>query len=282
VGKTPPCTPALIQAGISRAYIAMKDPNPLVNGQGIGMLKKAGVSVHLGLEKQAAEALNRPFLTWMKQKRPYVLLKMAASLDGKIATKTLDSKWISSTESRRLGHDLRAQSDAVLVGIGTALADNPLLSSHGRGRDPLRVILDPRLRIKPTLTILKNRPEKTFILTGVSPQSRRAKQLQKRGVKVAFLPTINGKFKVNKILNYLAKINVSQLLIEGGSDTSWSFIKAGRVDEVFLFLAPIIIGGRTGIGAIGGEGVQTISDAIRLKSYHVRQVGRDLLIHGKF
>ncbi|MCG3203402.1 MAG: Riboflavin biosynthesis protein RibD [Elusimicrobia bacterium] len=233
-GKTPPCAPEILKAQIHQIYVAMKDPNPLVSGKGIQTMKKGGVSVHVGLEEEAAQDLNRPFVTLMTKKRPYVILKMALTLDGKIATKTGDSKWITSTASRRYVHALRSQSDAILVGKRTALMDKPRLTSHGIGRNPTR-----------------------FVVTSQGKKKMTAKT----------------------ILNSLARQHVSQLMVEGGGETSWSFIKENLVDELYFFVAPLIIGGRTAPSPVEGEGFKKINEGLKLHSLTVSRINDDILIH---
>ncbi len=279
-GKTPPCAPALVSAGIREVYIADIDPNPKVKGRGVRLLKKAGLKVHVGLERAAARHINRAFITWMTKNRPYVVLKMAATLDGKIATRTGESRWISGVESRQLVHQLRAESDAVLVGATTAVKDNPALSSHGVGRDPLRIVLDPRLRTSPALNIYRKSPQPTWIITGAKVPGARQKRMEKAGHKILRESLKNRKSKVNKLLSLLAKNNISQLLIEGGGETSWPFLSSKLVDELYLFLAPKILGGRLAPTWVGGEGFARMGQALELKSMSVARLGSDLLIRG--
>lgn len=233
-GKTPPCAPELIRANVKRVVIAMEDPNPIVSSRGVSALRKAGIDVIIGVEEEAARNLIRSFITWMTKKRPHVILKMAMTLDGKIATATGDSKWISSKASRALGHKLRAESDAILVGSTTARRDKPALTSHGAGRDPKRFV--------------------------VSSGGRK-------------------QMKAREILSELARQNMAQVLVEGGGETAWPFIKENLVDELYFFIAPKIIGGRTAPSPVGGEGFRRVEQGLKLGAYSVMRIGDDVLIH---
>ncbi len=279
-GKTPPCAPALRKAGIKEAYVSLKDPNPSVNGIGIFHLRRGGIRVHVGLEREAAEALNKSFFTWKREDRPYTILKMAISLDGKTASASGDSKWISSKESRKLVHTLRSESDAVLVGASTVVKDNPLLTSHGVGRDPIRIVLDPQLRTSKNLNLYSPRSPETWVITTLESSPGKAKQLENKGVKILREPLKSGSFVVRHLIRLLSKRNVSQLLIEGGGETAWSFISAGFVDEVLFFLAPLIIGGRDAKTAVEGRGIDLIKNSYKVKSMTVVQMGPDLVIRG--
>ena len=238
-GKTPPCAPEVAHSGVKQIFIAMKDPNPIVSGKGVRALQQAGLRVRVGTQKAAAENLNRGFVTWMTKKRPHVIFKIAMTLDGKIATRTGDSKWISNDASRRLVHKLRAESDAVLIGSRTALTDKPSLTSHGAGRNPMR-----------------------FVVTS-SGRSGRGKRLSAR-----------------QILHELARHNVSQLLLEGGGETAWPFIKENLIDEMYVFIAPKIVGGKTAPTPVGGTGFAKIQQALKLNSISVTRIGDDMLVHG--
>jgi diaminohydroxyphosphoribosylaminopyrimidine deaminase/5-amino-6-(5-phosphoribosylamino)uracil reductase len=279
-GKTPPCAPQLVQSGIQKAFIAMKDPNPLVSGRGIKTLRQAGIQTHVGLEKKAAETINRPFLTAMTKKRPYTILKMAMTLDGKTATQRGDSKWISSPKSRQWVHQLRAGSDAVLVGDQTANLDNPSLTSHGVGKNPLRIILDPFLKSQRHLKVLSDQKAPTLLVVSDKISATRIKSLQKKGIQILRMSLKFKKFDLKYFLRYLRKNNVNQLLIEGGSETSWSFIKSKLIDEVMFFIAPTLLGGRTSKPVIGGDGFEKIKRAVPLKEWSVTKFGGDIVVRG--
>ncbi len=281
-GKTPPCAPTLIQTGIKQIFIASKDPNPLTSGKGIKAFKAAGIRVHIGLERDAAAYLNRTFFTWMRKERPHVTLKMAMTLDGKIASSQGDSKWISSPKSRRLVHRLRAESDAVLIGATTANQDNPHLTSHGQGRNPIRFILDPHLRTSPALNVYNDNRARTVILASTRVPEKRAALFLNKAVQLLRFNLKNGAFNINEVLKNIAEMDVSQLFIEGGGETAWSFLHAKAVDEAYFFIAPLIIGGRDSRSPVEGPGVASIKQALRIKSMSVGRIGQDILIKGSF
>lgn len=276
-GKTPPCAPELVKAGIKEAFISMKDPNPLVSGQGIRALKNARIRVHLGLEKDRAQAINRAFITWMTQKRPYVVLKTAMTMDGKIAASTGNSKWITNSNARRMGHKLRSGFDAVLIGAETAVRDNPRLTSHGQGRNPLRVVLDPHLRTPLNLTLYRDRQAKTVVFCGNKASPKKLNLLEKKGVTV-LKQQGSGALRAASILDSLHRMSVSQLLIEGGGETAWPFIKEGWVDEFWIFLAPIVVGGREAKTPVEGDGFRTIKEALKFRFGSLSTIDGNLLI----
>lgn len=278
-GKTGPCTPKVIEAGLKSVHIAMRDPFPKVAGRGIRALRAAGIRVTVGLEEDAARLLNRSFVTYVTRRRPHVVLKMAASLDGKIATREGETRWISGPVSRRLVHSLRAESDAVLVGASTAAADDPALTSHGAGRDPLRVVIDPRLRLPPRLALFNDGKAPTLVVTATHAPVARERALLRRGVDVFRVPARKGRIQLATALTALAERGIAQLLVEGGGETAWHFIEAGLVDEVVFFLAPLLIGGRTAPTPVGGEGFRTIAGSRRLTVLSTVRVGDDVLVH---
>jgi len=276
-GKTPPCAPEIRNAGIKKVYLGLPDPNPQVKGQGIKLLRRAGVKVEVGIEKEACESIMKSYLTWREKKRPYVILKMAMTLDGKIASTEGDSKWISSQPSRRLVHQLRAESDAVLVGHNTIVQDNPSLTSHGKGRNPLRIILDPGLRSPLKARVFNDGKASTVIFAAVK-MGKKASLFRKKGVKIRPAKVKMGLFNLMAILKELSKINVSQLFIEGGGETSWSFLKARLVDELWIFMAPKILGGRDAKTAVEGPGFDQVKQALKLNILSLTPCGTDLLI----
>jgi diaminohydroxyphosphoribosylaminopyrimidine deaminase / 5-amino-6-(5-phosphoribosylamino)uracil reductase len=277
-GKTPPCAPQLIKSGIKKAVIAMKDPNPIVSGRGIRALKNAGIEVEVGMGANEAQFINRPYVTWMTKKRPFVLLKMAMTLDGKIATASGDSRWISGEESRRLVHQMRSETDAVLVGTNTVQKDNPLLTSHGWKKNPVRVILDPHLRLSPKSKIFKDKSAPTIVFTAEKTESTQALRLHEMGVQIQNIPLFKKKFNLQIILKRLAKMNMNHVIIEGGGETAWRFLEAKLVDEVAFFIAPKIIGGRNAVPVVGGDGFSKISQGLSLNMISVATVGEDILV----
>lgn len=278
-GKTPPCAPEVIKAGIKKAYISMRDPNPEVTGRGIAALKKGGVGVSVGLEEDAARLLNRPYLTWRNKKRPYVILKLAMTLDGKIATEEGTSRWITGLSARTMVHKLRSKVDGILVGRNTVAKDNPTLSSHGAGKNPIPIILDPEFKSSLSAKVLKGNSRNALVVVGPNAPLSKVVAAQKKGHKILRESLKNGKFNMRNVVSNLLKNNIYQLLVEGGSETAWSFIHENLVDEVYLFLAPKLLGGRKALGPIGGQGFN-LKSALPVQHMSIRKVGSDVLLHG--
>ncbi len=280
-GRTPPCTDALIRAGISRVVAPIEDPNPKVSGNGFQHLRSAGVEVAIGLLSGEAERLNEKYLHFMRTQRPYVHLKLAASLDGKIATRTGDSRWITGTQSRARVHELRHEYDAILIGAGTALADDPLLTDRSdktRRRRLLRVVLDETLRISPESRLVKSaRQEPVLIFAGDSEGSLR-NDLESRGVEVV-QDAGKGRDFI-RILEELGKRSIQSVLVEGGSSVAGKLLDVGLVNKVSFFIAPMIIGGRQAPTAVGGDGAETLANALELWDVEITQRGRDIEVTG--
>ncbi|OVE75334.1 riboflavin biosynthesis protein RibD [bacterium F11] len=281
-GKTGPCAPALIEAGIAKVVIATHDPNPKVHFRGIRMLRRAGIKVVVGLEGEAAKNINRTYFTWIQKNRPYVILKSAMTLDGKIASYQGKSKWITTPASRRLVHHLRSESDAILIGATTAQCDNPKLTSHGKGPNPLRIVLDPLLRTPSSLRLYNEKKGSTLIVVSKRANRHRIQKFERKGNEVLVLPYKNRTFKIKDLLKILAKRNVTQLLIEGGGTTNWSFLKNRSVDEIYLFIAPKILGGAQAATVVDGQGWPSPKKVPRLSSLVINRFGSDILIHGRF
>lgn len=285
-GKTPPCTEALIRSGIKKIVIAMVDPNPANHKKGITFLRKRGISVTEGVLKEAAASLNQGFFTLISKKRPFVTLKMAQSLDGKIATFTGESRWITSPTAREYVQELRARHDAVLVGFNTAFLDNPSLTVRSENKAavrPWRVILDPDARIKSSAKVFRGAPV-TIRVVSRNTAERKAKAGNHKQKSEIILPceiSPDGKIDLKDLLRRLGECGVTSLLVEGGGETAWSFIRAGLVDRVLLFLAPKIIGGRDAKTSVEGDGVRSLEKAYKLRNMHVIPVGDDLLIEGE-
>lgn len=267
--KTPPCVPYLIESGVKRVVIAMLDPNPEVAGRSVRMLKRAGITVDVGCLQSQSQELNKGFCTWITKNRPYVSVKVAASLDGKIATKSGDSKWITSPESRKLVYELRDLSDAILVGKGTVLADNPHLKGHTT--EPLRVILDSTLKTP----LASHVYETGKVIVMSTPQASPAKiaTFNKHGIEVCILPELT----VKRVLKELAQRGVTSVFVEGGSSVFGSFFDSDSADCIYWFTAPLIIGGASALGAVGGEGVRMLKNAHRYTIESCAQVDGDLL-----
>lgn len=276
-GKTPPCTSAIIRSGIKRVYVAMKDPNPLVAGKGLKRLARHHIPVNCGIMEKQAQELNRDYLHFIVTKRPFVVLKWAMSNDGKIATKTGDARWISNEQSRRLAHQLRADVGAIVVGINTVLQDNPSLTVRGipGAKKPVRVILDHHLRTPGTAKVL-NHQAKTVIVCGEQYSRERARQLMIKGIEVMQVKSLQ------ELLRKLAARGIAKVLVEGGGEVHASFIEQKLADQVFVVMAPLIIGGRQAITPVSGQGISKIKDAAKLHNIKITTTGDNLIIQGEF
>ncbi len=280
-GRTGPCVPVLLASGIGRVVIATADPNPTVNGRGIAALTEAGVEVGVGILEAEARQLNRAFFTYMNARRPFVTLKAGLSLDGKIAAWDRTSRWITGDPARQEAHRLRSRADAIAVGIGTVLADDPLLTvrlPETWPREPLRIVVDSRARTPLTARMLTaGRPERTLIaVTRLAPPDR-IQMLQARGATVLVLPARDGRVDLPALLKVLAEREVTSLLLEGGGELNAGFLEAGLVDRVALFVAPLLVGGTRAPSLVGGAG-RSLKEAFCLSGVSVRRVGDDLLI----
>ena len=278
-GKTPPCTDAVIKAGIKRVVAGMTDPNPKVSGKGFEILKKAKVDVEIGVLEEECRKLNEGFIKRITTGRPFVILKIAASLDGKTATKYRESKWITSEASRLHVHKLRKQVDAVMTGIGTVLADDPLLTPRG-GRVkklPLRVVVDSSLRVPSTAKIVG---VNTLFVTTDSASVEKAELLETKGSKVKIFKSRNGKVDMTIVMDYLGKKGINSMMLEAGPELSASLIREGLVDKVVFFYAPRIIGGIDAPGMVGGSGIDKLAEAIPIKDIVAKRCGEDIMIEG--
>jgi len=284
-GRTPPCVEALIAAGVARVVAACQDPNPRVNGRGLAALAEAGIAVTVGVGEAEARALNRAFFTRVTTGRPHVTLKAAMTLDGKIAAWDGTSRWITGEAARREGHRLRFLADAVLVGIGTVLRDDPALSvrlPEVPPKEPLRVVADSRLRTPPAAQILRAGTPARTIVAGTAPiPRRRADALRSLGVQVFELPRERESRRVSlpALLAKLAELDVVAVLAEGGAELGAGLLDAGLVDRVAFFVAPRLLGGRSAPGPLGGVG-RALKEAVNLTGLTYRPIGEDLLIEG--
>jgi diaminohydroxyphosphoribosylaminopyrimidine deaminase/5-amino-6-(5-phosphoribosylamino)uracil reductase len=286
-GKTPPCTLAIIDAGVRRVFVGATDPNPLVSGRGLERLRAAGVEVVEGVRREACEALVRPFATHVTKGRPYVVLKVASTLDGKLATASGDSKWITSEAARALVHRWRDELDAVLVGAGTVVADDPLLTARlpapaveGRTpRNPLRVVLSGRLRLPLSAQLFDVSAAPTLVYTAY-PKGVSARALRERGVEVADVRAQDERVDVAAMLEDLGRRGVTSLLVEGGAEVHAAMLEAGVVDEIRLFLAPKVVGAE-GVSWLGALGVARMAEAWRLVGARLEPVGADWLVTGR-
>lgn len=283
-GKTPPCANAIVEKGIKKVVIALEDPNPEVAGNGIKILKDNGIEVVTGVLEEESKKLNEIFLKYITTKLPFCILKSAMTLDGKIATNSGDSKWITNEESRKYVHLLRHRVSAIMVGIGTILQDNPYLNTRledGKGSDPIRVIVDSNARIPLESNVLNiNSESKTIIATTELAPKSKIKNLQDMGAEVIITPLLNNQVDLNYLMKALGERKVDSVLLEGGSQLNYSAIEAGIVDKVNFFIAPKIIGGKEAKTPVEGKGRNYMKDAIILNKIQVHKFHDDVMIEG--
>ena len=278
-GRTPPCVDAIIERGIKKVVCAVSDPNPKVNGVGIKKLEEAGIAVISGVLSEDAKKINGAFFTYHQKKRPFVAIKFASSLDGKLATKTGDSKWITNEKERKYARSLRAEHQAILVGINTVLHDNPNLGAREKGKkDPLRIILDSTLKIPLDSDVLRD--DSVLIVTTNNADAHRLQQLHEKGIAVLQLP--NEKIYIPDLVRELYKREIVSVFVEGGAEALGSFADAKLIDKVYACFAPLIIGGRDAISSVKGEGVAKVLDAIRLKDVVVKMFDDNLVVSGTY
>ena len=279
-GRTPPCTDALLQAGIHRVVAPIEDLNPKVSGKGFAHLRNAGIEVHTGLLAEEASQVNEAYLHFMRTGRPFVHLKLAVSLDGKIATRTGDSRWIAGPECRARAHELRHEYDAILVGVGTALIDDPLLTDRSgmkRRRPLVRVVLDDKAQLRENSQLVTSAKEWPVILfVGPEADNRRLKELENQGVEIVK----TSDRKLLPLLDELGKRGLQSLLVEGGAGIAGEFIDVGLVNKATFFVAPKIVGGVEAPSAVKGIGVELMRDAHTLKDVMISQRGDDIEVTG--
>ncbi len=278
-GRTPPCTDAILSAGIARVFIGSIDPNPLVKGKGAQRLRAAGVTVRTGVLGEACDAANEMWFKFITRKLPWVVLKAAVTLDGKLATASGDSRWVSGPKSREMAHALRDELDAVLVGIGTALADDPRLTARGRGqRDPVRVVVDSTARLPPDARVLRQRSKApTLVACTVRADPRRVKALQRAGAEIVLCQSRDGRVDLKDLLRRLAGRGLTSVLVEGGAAIHGSFLSGRLWDELYLFIAPKVAGGNAPSWA-GFPGARRMGEVLGARIVDSGPVGDDLLV----
>jgi diaminohydroxyphosphoribosylaminopyrimidine deaminase / 5-amino-6-(5-phosphoribosylamino)uracil reductase len=283
-GKTPPCVDAIKKAGIKKVVASMLDPNPAMNGKGVEALQKAGITVKVGLLEKEARLLNEAFVTYMEKKRPFFLMKAAVSLDGKIATKTCDSKWISNEESRKYANKLRSTVDGIMAGINTVISDNPLLVPRilRPKKYPLRIVLDSRLRIPLACDMVKTSEKyKTLVFASEDCRSDKEAKLKSLGVEIAKVPKDeNGRVSLKHVCEELYKREIISVLVEGGGEVNSGLLKEGLIDKVVLFYAPIFIGGKNALNVVGGRGIDFLKDAFKIDLSVVKRLKEDIFVEG--
>jgi diaminohydroxyphosphoribosylaminopyrimidine deaminase/5-amino-6-(5-phosphoribosylamino)uracil reductase len=283
-GRTPPCTEAILRSGLKKVVVGMKDPNPKVRGGGCEFLAKNGVDVHVGVLEPECRRLNEWFLKFVTAGRPFVIAKTALTMDGWTATATGHSQWVTSEKSRRFGHRLRDRVDAIMVGIGTVLSDDPLLTTRVRyrtGKDPVRIVVDTRLRIPESARVLHaDSAAETVLAVGEGVSEKRLKAIQKKRISTLVCPTREGKLDLNALMDRLGAMSITSVLLEGGATLMGAMIRERLVDKFFFFKAPKILAGDDGVPMASGSGPKRMDDSIRLKDLAIRRLGEDLLVMG--
>lgn len=286
-GRTPPCTDAIIEAGIAEVHVATPDPNPLVHGRGIGALVDRGIRVVVGEHEAEARRLNEWFFKYIATGRPFILAKYAVTLDGKIAARTGDSRWVTGPTARAYVHRLRAQVDAVMVGVGTVLADDPALTARPEefggpppARQPLRIVVDSRGRTPPQARVLDGAAP-TLIATTPLADPENLKALEARGAEVLVLPAAGGRVDLEALISELGRRELAWVLVEGGGRLLGSLFDLGLIDRVAAFIAPKLVGGAAAPGPVGGLGRPKMADAVRLEDVETDRLGEDLLVSGR-
>lgn len=280
-GRTPPCADALIGQGIQRVVVAMLDPNPLVAGQGIARLENAGIEVLTGIGEVEAKRINESFVKFITTKRPFVTVKTAMTLDGKVATYAGSSRWITGEEARLEVHRMRHEHDAILVGVNTVLTDDPKLTTRLAlgGKNPIRVIVDTTLRIQPDAKVLTDGEAPTWIFTTERADRVKWKQLEEMGIRV-FSTGDDVKVNIDQLLSLLGEQQISSLLVEGGSQINSAFLHARAIDKIVSYVAPKLIAGQGAPTPFGGLGIEEMDDAISLADLSFEQIGNDIKITG--
>ncbi|MDD2370477.1 MAG: bifunctional diaminohydroxyphosphoribosylaminopyrimidine deaminase/5-amino-6-(5-phosphoribosylamino)uracil reductase RibD [Firmicutes bacterium] len=285
-GKTPPCANRIVEEGFSKVVIGMMDPNPKVAGKGIGILKKNNIEVVVGVLENEAKQLNEIFIKYITENRPFTYLKYGMTLDGKIATTTGDSKWITNDKSRQEVHKIRNKVGAIMVGIGTILADDPSLNTRiknisGKCHDPIRIIVDSECRIPPTAKVLHlNSQSKTIVAVTKKADPLKIGEVLATGAEVLIVDQKDERVNLNSLIKILGEKGIDSILIEGGSELSYSVLAESLIDKVMAFISPKIIGGARAPTPVGGKGINLIKDAIELKKVKRKVYGQDIMIEG--
>ena len=284
-GKTPPCTDLILVSKIKRVVVGMKDPNRFVAGRGLRILRDAGIEVVCGVLEEEAKELNRDYSHWIKHRTPYVIVKAAQSLDGKIATSTGDSKWITEKKSRIFSHELRASSDAILVGVNTIIKDNPRLDTRMASiqRYPVKIVLDSFLRTPSSARIFsKTSRNRVILVTTKRAPSKAWSRLERKAEILLVREKRKGFIDWKALLAELGDRGIVNLLIEGGGEVIGSAVKEKVAHEMYVFVAPKIIGGKAAVSSVGGEGAEFLKEAAAIRDLKAEPIGRDLLLRGKF
>ena len=283
-GRTPPCTEAILKSGVKTVIAGMRDPNPSVSGGGMDYLASRGIATTVGVCEDACRRLNESFIKYITTGNPFVILKCATTLDGRIATRTGDSKWITNKRSRQFVHGLRHAADAIMVGIGTVTKDNPSLTTRlekTKGSDPMRIILDTHLTISPEARLLHlSSSSDTVIISDRSVALDKRKAIEKTGAQVWAVDCLQGQIDIKALLKQLGKTGITSLLIEGGSRVNGSALRAGIVDKIYMFYAPKLCAGDDGVPICSGPGVHFMKDCMEVSHVSVHRFEDDIMIEG--
>lgn len=283
-GKTPPCVNEIIKRKIKRVVIGIMDPNPLVSGRGIRKLRENGIEVEVGVLEEQCKKINEVFIKYVTTKEPFVIMKAAMTLDGKIASVTGNSKWITGEVARKNVHDLRGKVSGIMVGIGTVLADNPMLTCRlEEGKNPVRIIVDSLLRIPLDCNVIKlgiKEKNSTIIATTEKADKSKIQQLRELGINILVVSQKNHKVDLKILIKELGNMGIDSILLEGGASLNYSAITESIVDKVQFYIAPKIIGGNCSKSPIGGKGISLVSDAIKICNVSTSFIGEDILVEG--
>lgn len=281
-GKTPPCADKIIEKGIAKVVIGTLDPNPLVAGRGVQKLLDAGIEVKSGVLEDECKKINEVFMKYIVKKEPFVIMKAAMSLDGKIATKSGESKWITGETARKNVHELRSEVSGIMVGVNTVLKDDPELTSRiENGKNPIRIIVDSKLRTPISSKIVQSANKvKTIIATTLSEENEKMLSYKQKGVHIINTKTKDNRVDLNDLMKKLAIEKIDSVLLEGGSELNFSALNEGIVDKVQFYIAPKIIGGKDSKSPVGGNGIELLKDAFMLQDLTYKNAGDDLLIEG--
>jgi diaminohydroxyphosphoribosylaminopyrimidine deaminase/5-amino-6-(5-phosphoribosylamino)uracil reductase len=288
--RTPPCVPLIVKSGVRRIVVAMVDPNPQVKGRGLAQLKRAGMEVEVGCAEIEARQLNEVYIHWMQTGRPFTIIKSGMTLDGKIATAGGESQWITDEAARAQAHQWRAGVDAILVGIGTVLRDNPALTARLSDkptrlalRQPLRIVVDSRLQIPLKAAVLQHQEAAhTLIATAAGASTRKINLLKRKGIDVLVLPKLGDHVSLTTLWTRLGQLGVTSLLVEGGSEINAAVLRGQLAQRLMCYVAPMLMGGQDAKGVFGGQSPRRLRDAVPLKNLRIELVGHDMLIQADF
>jgi len=280
-GRTPPCVDQIIKSKIKEVVIGMKDPNPLTNGKSIAKLRRAGIKTKVGVCQKRSEVINEAFIKYKKKKLPFVAVKCAQTLDGKIATANGQSKWITSEAARRLARRIRDEFDAILVGITTVQKDNPRLSANRKAKRIRKIVLDSSLKISPKANLFSGvKPSDVVIATTAKASSRKRDSLLRKGINIIVCPQRGGEINLRWLFKELAKQEITSVLVEGGAHAVGNTLKEKLADKAYMYIAPKILGDQRALSSVVGISTENISKAIRLREVTIEKVGEDILVQG--